>query len=106
MVGLWYGKAPGVDRSGDALKHENFAGTSRHGAVVVLSGDDHEAKSSTMPYQDDYAFVGHGMPVVYPASWQWRGYTLNVVVPRRQVHRWAHQRSDYVGDSERGRGFD
>ena len=68
VVGLWYGKGPGVDRSGDALKHGNFAGTSRHGAVVVLSGDDHEAKSSTMPYQDDYAFVGHGMPIVYPAS--------------------------------------
>ncbi len=57
-----------MDRSGDALKHGNFAGTSRHGAVVVLSGDDHEAKSSTMPYQDDYAFVGHGMPILYPAS--------------------------------------
>jgi indolepyruvate ferredoxin oxidoreductase len=68
VVGLWYGKGPGVDRSGDALKHGNFAGTSRHGAVVVLSGEDHEAKSSTMPYQDDYAFVGHGMPIVYPAS--------------------------------------
>jgi indolepyruvate ferredoxin oxidoreductase len=68
VVGLWYGKGPGVDRSGDALKHGNFAGTSRHGAVVVLAGDDHEAKSSTMPYQDDYAFVGHGMPVVYPAA--------------------------------------
>ncbi|HWC02181.1 MAG TPA: indolepyruvate ferredoxin oxidoreductase family protein [Methylomirabilota bacterium] len=68
VVGLWYGKGPGVDRSGDALKHGNFAGTSRHGAVVVLAGDDHEAKSSTMPYQDDYAFVGHGIPVLYPAS--------------------------------------
>src|SRR5918911_3237281 len=68
VVGLWYGKGPGVDRSGDALKHGNFAGTSKHGAVVVLSGDDHEAKSSTMPYQDDFAFVGHGMPIVYPAT--------------------------------------
>jgi indolepyruvate ferredoxin oxidoreductase len=68
VVGLWYGKGPGVDRSGDALKHGNFAGTSKHGAVVVLSGEDHEAKSSTMPYQDDYAFVGHGMPILYPAS--------------------------------------
>ncbi|HEV8308639.1 MAG TPA: indolepyruvate ferredoxin oxidoreductase family protein, partial [Methylomirabilota bacterium] len=68
VVALWYGKGPGVDRSGDALKHGNFAGTSRHGAVVVLSGEDHEAKSSTMPYQDDYAFVSHGMPILYPAS--------------------------------------
>src|ERR671938_921823 len=68
VVGMWYGKGPGVDRSGDALKHGNFAGTSKHGAVVVLSGEDHEAKSSTMPYQDDYAFMTHGMPIVYPAS--------------------------------------
>jgi len=68
VISLWYGKGPGVDRSGDALKHGNFAGTSRHGAVVVLSGDDHEAKSSTMPYQDDYAFMSAGIPVVYPAS--------------------------------------
>jgi indolepyruvate ferredoxin oxidoreductase len=68
VVALWYGKGPGVDRSGDALKHGNFAGTSRYGAVVVLAGEDHEAKSSTMPYQDDYAFVGHGMPILYPAS--------------------------------------
>ncbi len=68
VVGIWYGKGPGVDRSGDALKHGNFAGTSKHGAVVVLSGEDHEAKSSTMPYQDDYAFMSAGMPIVYPAS--------------------------------------
>lgn len=68
VVGIWYGKGPGVDRSGDALKHGNFAGTSKHGAVICLSGEDHEAKSSTMPYQDDYAFVGHGMPILYPAS--------------------------------------
>ncbi len=68
VVGLWYGKGPGVDRSGDALKHGNFAGTSEHGAVVVLSGEDHEAKSSTMPYQDDYAFVSAGIPILYPAS--------------------------------------
>ena len=68
VISLWYGKGPGVDRSGDALKHGNFAGTSRHGAVVVLSGDDHEAKSSTMPFQDDYAFMSAGIPIVYPAS--------------------------------------
>lgn len=68
VVAIWYGKGPGVDRSGDALKHGNFAGTSRHGAVVILSGEDHEAKSSTVPYQDDYAFLSAGIPVVYPAS--------------------------------------
>ncbi len=68
VVGLWYGKGPGVDRSGDALKHGNFAGTSRYGAVVVLAGEDHEGKSSTMPFQDDYAFLAHGIPILYPAS--------------------------------------
>ena len=68
VVAFWYGKGPGVDRSGDALKHGNFAGTSRKGAVVVLSGDDHEAKSSTMPFQDDYAFQSAGIPVLYPAT--------------------------------------
>jgi indolepyruvate ferredoxin oxidoreductase len=68
VVALWYGKGPGVDRSGDALHHGNFAGTSRNGAVVVLSGEDHEAKSSTMPHQQDYAFMGHAMPILYPAS--------------------------------------
>ena len=68
VTGFWYGKGPGVDRAGDALKHANFAGTSKHGAVVVLSGEDHEAKSSTMPFQQDYAFVSAGMPILYPSS--------------------------------------
>jgi indolepyruvate ferredoxin oxidoreductase len=68
VTAFWYGKGPGIDRSGDALKHGNFAGTSRHGAVVVLAGEDHEGKSSTMPFQDDYAFLTHGMPALYPAS--------------------------------------
>jgi indolepyruvate ferredoxin oxidoreductase len=68
VTGFWYGKGPGVDRSGDALKHGNFAGTSRHGAVVVLMGEDHEGKSSTMPFQDDYAMMSAGIPVLYPAS--------------------------------------
>jgi len=65
VTGIWYGKGPGVDRSGDALEHGNFAGTSTHGAVVVLSGEDHEAKSSTMPFQQEYAFVSAGIPVLY-----------------------------------------
>ncbi|MGN5478105.1 hypothetical protein ACTMU2_17350 [Cupriavidus basilensis] len=65
VVGYWYGKGPGLDRSGDALKHANFAGTSRHGAVVILSGEDHEAKSSTVPYQQEFSFEHHGIPVLY-----------------------------------------
>lgn len=66
--GYWYGKGPGVDRAGDAFKHANFAGTSEHGAVVILSGEDHEAKSSTMPFQQEYAFVSSGIPILYPSS--------------------------------------
>jgi indolepyruvate ferredoxin oxidoreductase len=50
------------------MKHGNFAGTSRLGAVVVLSAEDHEARTSTMPFQKDYAFVDFGIPVLYPAS--------------------------------------
>jgi indolepyruvate ferredoxin oxidoreductase len=68
VTAFWYGKGPGVDRSGDALKHGNFAGTSQLGAVVLLVGDDHEAKSSTMPYQEEPALASAGIPVLYPAS--------------------------------------
>ena len=68
VTSIWYGKGPGVDRSGDALKHGNFAGTSENGAVVILSGEDHEAKSSTMPFQQEYAFVSAGVPILYPAT--------------------------------------
>lgn len=68
VTGFWYGKGPGLDRAGDALRHGNFGGTSRHGAVVVLSGEDHEAKSSTLPYEQEYAFAHAGIPVLYPSS--------------------------------------
>ncbi len=68
VTSIWYGKGPGLDRSGDAIKHGAFAGTSRHGAVLLLCGEDHEAKSSTFPFQDDYAFMSAGIPVLYPAS--------------------------------------
>lgn len=68
VFALWYGKGPGLDRSGDALKHGNFAGTSEHGGVVVLMGDDHEAKSSTMPFQSDLTARAAGMPILAPAD--------------------------------------
>lgn len=68
VVAYWYGKGPGLDRSGDALKHGNFAGTSKHGAVVILSGEDHEAKSSSVPYQQEFSFEHHGIPVLYPSN--------------------------------------
>ncbi|WP_395667010.1 indolepyruvate ferredoxin oxidoreductase family protein [Methylocella sp.] len=70
VFGLWYGKGPGVDRSGDALRHANLAGTSKHGGVLALMGDDHTAESSTTAHQSDFAFVDAMAPVLAPAGVQ------------------------------------
>ena len=70
VFGMWYGKGPGVDRSGDVLKHANYAGTSQHGGIVALAGDDHMAKSSTTAHQSEPAFMAAGIPVIHPASVQ------------------------------------
>jgi indolepyruvate ferredoxin oxidoreductase len=70
VFGMWYGKGPGVDRSGDAFKHANYAGTSKHGGIVALAGDDHMAKSSTVAHQSEPAFISAGMPVIHAASVQ------------------------------------
>ena len=70
VVGLWYGKGPGVDRCGDVFKHANAAGTSKHGGVLALAGDDHACKSSTVPHQSDHAFMAATIPMLYPSSVQ------------------------------------
>jgi indolepyruvate ferredoxin oxidoreductase len=70
VFGLWYGKNPGVDRSGDVFKHANAAGTSRYGGVLAIAGDDPACKSSTLPSQSDYAFMDAMIPVLNPASVQ------------------------------------
>ncbi|MFA7665803.1 MAG: indolepyruvate ferredoxin oxidoreductase family protein [Burkholderiaceae bacterium] len=70
VFGIWYGKGPGVDRSGDALRHANQAGTARHGGVLALAGDDHGAKSSTMAAQTDFIFQAVSIPVLAPATVQ------------------------------------
>jgi indolepyruvate ferredoxin oxidoreductase len=70
VFGLWYGKAPGVDRSIDVLRHANQAGSSPHGGVLAIAGDDPNAVSSTVTGCSDYDFVSVGMPVLYPASVQ------------------------------------
>ncbi len=70
VFGLWYGKGPGVDRSGDALRHANLAGTSRHGGVIMALGDDHTGESSTTLHQSEFALVAAGMPVLSPAGVQ------------------------------------
>ena len=70
VFSMWYGKGPGVDRCGDVFKHANYAGTSKYGGVLVLAGDDHAAKSSTLPHQSDHQFSAAMMPVLYPSSVQ------------------------------------
>jgi indolepyruvate ferredoxin oxidoreductase len=68
VVGIWYGKGPGVDRCGDVFRHGNAAGSAKTGGVLVLAGDDHGAKSSTVPHQSDHAFISALMPYLYPSS--------------------------------------
>ncbi|MEJ0016024.1 MAG: indolepyruvate ferredoxin oxidoreductase family protein [Acetobacteraceae bacterium] len=70
VFGMWYGKGPGVDRAGDALHCGNFLGTSKHGGVLAVSGDDHGAHSSTYPHQTEHVFEGVFIPVLNPASVQ------------------------------------
>ncbi len=70
VFGMWYGKGPGVDRCGDVFKHANAAGTSKHGGVLVLAGDDHGAKSSTLPHQSEHIFKACCIPVLNPSNVQ------------------------------------
>ena len=70
VFAMWYGKGPGVDRSGDVFKHGNHAGTSKHGGVLLIAGDDHACKSSTLPHQTEYAFMDAMIPVLNPSGVQ------------------------------------
>lgn len=70
VFGIWYGKGPGVDRSMDVIKHANAAGTMKHGGVLAIAGDDHGAKSSTLPHQTEHNFMSAMVPVLYPAGVQ------------------------------------
>jgi indolepyruvate ferredoxin oxidoreductase len=70
VFGLWYGKGPGVDRSGDVMRHANMAGTSQHGGVLMAMGDDHTGESSTVLHQSEWALVDAYMPIVSPAGVQ------------------------------------
>ncbi|MCX8097872.1 MAG: indolepyruvate ferredoxin oxidoreductase family protein [Casimicrobiaceae bacterium] len=70
VFAMWYGKGPGVDRCGDVFKHANHAGTSKWGGVLLVAGDDHGAKSSTLPHQSDHEFISAVIPVLYPAGVQ------------------------------------
>ena len=70
VFGIWYGKSPGVDRSGDAFQHANTAGTAPHGGVIALVGDDHAAKSSSRAAQSDMQLKANGTPILYPSDTQ------------------------------------
>ncbi|MGY2052319.1 indolepyruvate ferredoxin oxidoreductase family protein [Methylobacterium sp. JK268] len=70
VFGLWYGKGPGVDRSGDVFRHANMAGTAQHGGVLALMGDDHTAESSTVAHQSEFHFVDVMSPILNPAGVQ------------------------------------
>ena len=70
VFGMWYGKGPGVDRCGDVFRHANFAGTSKHGGVLALMGDDHTAESSTTAHQSEFHFVDLMIPILNPAGIQ------------------------------------
>jgi len=70
VLGMWYGKGPGVDRTGDIFKHANFAGVGRHGGVLALGGDDPLSKSSTIPSHSEVAFYDALFPVLFPGNTQ------------------------------------
>ena len=70
VVGIWYGKGPGVDRSGDAFKHANFTGVHKNGGVLAIAGDDPLCKSSTIPSHSEIALYDAMMPVLYPGNVQ------------------------------------
>jgi indolepyruvate ferredoxin oxidoreductase len=70
VFGIWYGKGPGVDRSTDALKHANAAGTSRYGGVLLLAGDDHGCQSSTSAHQSEQVLIAAMIPVLNPSTVQ------------------------------------
>ncbi len=87
VIGLWYGKGPGIDRSLDALRHANLSGVGRHGGVLAAVGDDPACKSSTLPSASEGVLADLGMPVVYPGSVQ------DVV----DLGRWVYELSRYSG---------
>uniref|UniRef100_A4XWB5 Pyruvate ferredoxin/flavodoxin oxidoreductase n=1 Tax=Ectopseudomonas mendocina (strain ymp) TaxID=399739 RepID=A4XWB5_ECTM1 len=70
VFAMWYGKGPGVDRCGDVFKHGNSAGVSPHGGVLLLAGDDHGCKSSSIAHQSEHAFIAASIPVLNPANVQ------------------------------------
>ncbi|MBV7256900.1 indolepyruvate ferredoxin oxidoreductase family protein [Pacificimonas sp. WHA3] len=90
VFGIWYGKGPGLDRAMDVVKHANAAGTTQHGGVLAIVGDDHGAKSSTLPHQSDHNFQAAFVPFLYPANVQeYVEYGLLGIALSRFAGTWA-----------------
>jgi indolepyruvate ferredoxin oxidoreductase len=90
IVGIWYGKGPGLDRSSDIMRHAGFAGAARSGAALVLAGDDHTAKSSTIPHQSDFSLMNFAIPTFYPGNTQEvLDYGLAAIALSRYTGAWA-----------------
>lgn len=70
VVGIWYGKGPGVDRSGDILRHANLCGSPGKSAALLLAGDDHPCKSSSIPHQSDFSLYNVNIPILFPGNTQ------------------------------------
>ena len=80
VTGMWYGKAPGVDRSGDALKHANYTGISKNGGVLAIAGDDPSCKSSSLASQSEPMLFHVGIPSLYPGNVQEIKWLLSLPV--------------------------
>jgi indolepyruvate ferredoxin oxidoreductase len=70
VYAMWYGKGPGVDRAGDAIRHGNTSGSTRYGGVLLVFGDDHAGKSSTLAHHSEHTVASFSVPILYPASVQ------------------------------------
>jgi indolepyruvate ferredoxin oxidoreductase len=115
VFGIWYGKGPGVDRSGDVFRHANMAGTSPHGGVIAIAGDDHSGESSTVVHASDVALIDAMMPVLSPAGVQeiidygLLGFALSrfagVWVGLKAVHDTVESSAVVEAGTERGRAI-
>jgi indolepyruvate ferredoxin oxidoreductase len=90
VFAMWYGKGPGVDRCADVFKHGNMAGSSKHGGVLVIAGDDHGAKSSTLPHQSEHIFSACVIPTLNPSSVQeYLDYGIHGIAMSRYSGLWV-----------------
>ncbi len=90
VVGIWYGKGPGVDRSGDILRHGNLAGSPGRCAALLLAGDDHPCKSSSIPHQSDFSLYNVNIPILFPGNTQEiLDYGLYAIALSRYSGAWA-----------------